>query len=154
MKSKDIPRLQEAFERFSKQIGILPNEMPQLITDSKKLAEFNRELRSKNQTAGIVGSDNYGACYLDEKMIYVNINKRIRRHKTYKHVKYTDKYMSRHKATYRDYLHTLVHELVHYHFRYLKHGVKFEQRMREILKGKTFPAKQLIGKEEEEEVKA
>jgi hypothetical protein len=52
--------------------------------------------------------------------------------------------MSKHKATYRDYQHTLVHELVHYRFEYLQHGAKFEQRIREILRGKVFPQKLLF----------
>lgn len=47
------------------------------------------------------------------------------------------------KATYRDKLDTMVHELVHYRFRYLSHGEKFEQMIQEIIRGKGFPAKQL-----------
>jgi hypothetical protein len=43
------------------------------------------------------------------------------------------------KATYRDKLHTMVHELVHYRFRSLVHGKKFEDKVKEILQGKTFP---------------
>jgi hypothetical protein len=60
------------------------------------------------------------------------------------HVRYSQYYMSKHKATYRDYQHTLVHELVHYRFEYLQHGAKFEQRIREILRGKVFPQKHLF----------
>jgi hypothetical protein len=38
----------------------------------------------------------------------------------------------------------LVHELVHYRFDYMPHGAKFEQRIREILRGKVFPVKKLF----------
>lgn len=85
----------------------------------------------------------YGTCYLEQRIIYININNRIRQHRTYAHVKYTNRYVTKHKTTYRDILHTLVHELVHYRFNYLQHGAKFEQRIREILRGKVFPQKQL-----------
>jgi predicted metal-dependent hydrolase len=43
------------------------------------------------------------------------------------HVRYSQYYMSKHMATYRDYQHTLVHELVHYRFENLQHGAKFEE---------------------------
>jgi hypothetical protein len=36
-----------------------------------------------------------------------------------------------------------VHELVHYRFDYLQYGARFENRVREILRGKVFPQKQL-----------
>ena len=47
------------------------------------------------------------------------------------------------KAAYRDKLHVLVHELTHYRFRYMNHSKEFEERIREILHGRTFPVKQL-----------
>jgi hypothetical protein len=142
VKGKYRPKLQEDFNRYAKQIGILPGEMPQLITDKRQIQELNRERRQKDQWVG--SASNYGACYTEQRIIYVNVNSRIREDKVYAHVKYTRRQLSRHKSTYRDYLDTLVHELVHYRFGYLKHGAKFEKRQREILRGKVFPQKTLF----------
>ena len=50
------------------------------------------------------------------------------------HLRYT-------KATYRHYLHTLVHGLVHYRFESMPHGFKFENRIKEILAGREFEPK-------------
>ena len=42
---------------------------------------------------------------------------------------------------YRTQKETLVHELVHYRFPSIQHGKRFEQRIKEILRGKTFEPK-------------
>jgi hypothetical protein len=57
------------------------------------------------------------------------------------------------KATYRDKLHVLVHELIHYRFRYLCHDAKFEERIKEIFKGMTFPINQLYPYHNKEKLK-
>lgn len=151
MKIEYKDRLQQDLIKYAKQIGILDSEIPQLITD-------RREYLSK-RAAG------YGECSYELRTIFVDCSKRNyqrieyrrsiptnlaldgnrdknyfyrrRRHSTlvrvYKNV----------KATYRDKLDVLVHELVHYRFRYMKHGEKFEQRIKEIVRGRSFQAKQL-----------
>ena len=142
MKEKYRSKLKEDFNKYTKQIGILSSEMPQLITDKRQIQELNQERRHKGQWVG--SGSNYGVCYTEQRIIYVNVNNRIREDKVYAHVKYTRRQLSKHKSTYRDYLDTLVHELVHYRFGYLKHGAKFEKRQREILRGKVFPQKTLF----------
>jgi hypothetical protein len=47
------------------------------------------------------------------------------------------------KRTYRSFLEVLVHELVHYRFAYLGHGKKFEQRTKEVLRGRVFEPKHI-----------
>jgi|SRR5919197_529956 hypothetical protein len=68
----------------------------------------------------------YGQCFYRLRTIFVDANIRIK----YKH-----------KATYKDIVKTLVHELVHYRFSYMSHGAKFEQRIKEILEGRIFEPK-------------
>jgi hypothetical protein len=76
-------------------------------------------------------------------VIYVNTNIRKVGYRQYKGVKYTEAFKKRHKATYKDILHTLVHELVHYRFTKMRHGKRFELRIREILGGRVFPETRL-----------
>ena len=98
----------------------------------------------KDKGKGRSTSRCYGICYNepDERVIYINMNNRKRKHKQYKGVKYTAAYTREHKTTYRDISHTLVHELVHYRWK-MNHGKCFEKRIREILHGKVFPQKKL-----------
>lgn len=98
----------------------------------------------KDKGRGRSTSRNYGICYNEERIIYVNTNNRKRKHRQYKGIKYTETYTRQHKTTYKDILHTLVHELVHYRFNYLQHGAKYEKRIREILGGRVFPSKNLF----------
>lgn len=132
--------MQEDFEKYSTQIGILPGELPRLVMERNQMDELKKEFtdgqRSRSSTS------NYGLCFRKQRIIYVNINKRISHLRTYKNVKYTDRELSKHKTTYRDLLHTLVHELVHYRWK-MEHGTKFEQRIREILRGRIFSDKSL-----------
>jgi hypothetical protein len=97
----------------------------------------------KDKGRGRSTSNNYGICYKEERVIYVNANIRKVEYRQYKGVKYTEAYKKRRKATYRDILHTLVHELVHYRFTKMRHGKHFELRIREILGGRVFPETRL-----------
>lgn len=133
--------MQEDFKKYCKQIGILPNEMPRLVTDKKTMDELKKTFSDGG--IGRSTSRCYGICYWEDRTIYVNTKKRIRRYRLYKHVEYTKRYATKPKQTYRDILHTMIHELVHYRFKYLQHGAKYEQRIKEILHGKVFPQKQL-----------
>ena len=64
----------------------------------------------------------YGLCTVYSRTILVNI---------------------RGRRTLRELNHTLVHELVHYRFRYMSHGPKHEKRINDILRGKEYPKKQI-----------
>ena len=132
--------MQEDFKKYSIQIGILPEEMPRLVMDRKQMDYLKKEFTHGRRSSST--TNNYGICFKEQRIIYVDINKRISHHRTYKNVKYTDRELSKHKTTYRDILHTLVHELVHYRWK-MGHGAKFEQRIREILRGRIFSDKSL-----------
>ena len=115
--------------------------MPRLVTDRKTMDEVKKTFADKGR--GRSTANSYGICYNEEKIIYVNTNSRLIRKRIYSHVKYSQRQRRAHRATYSDYLHTLVHELVHYRFKYLNHGAKYEKRIREILSGKVFSDKSL-----------
>jgi hypothetical protein len=53
-------KLQQALPTYCKQIGILPNEMPQLITDRIQMAKIIEERKYDNYSS-LKG--NYGICY-------------------------------------------------------------------------------------------
>jgi hypothetical protein len=110
--------------------------------DRKTLDELKETFPDKGR--GTSTANNHGICYTKERVIYVNTNSRVTWNRLYANVKYTERYASKHKTTYKDNLHMLVHELVHYRFRYLNHGAKFEQRIKEILAGRVFPEKGLF----------
>lgn len=142
MKEKYQQRLRLDFEKYVKQIGITDEEIPQLITDRKTMDE----IRSKWPDGGRGRSTkrNYGICYREEKIIFVNQNSRKADYRQYKGARYSQHYISKHKMTYRDYLHTMIHELVHYRFKSLPHGKEYEKRIRNILHGKVWPKKVLF----------
>jgi hypothetical protein len=146
LKTNNIYRLHEDLIRISKQVGILPEEIPQLITDRDKMhylklhnprfARTGNEIMDK-RTAG------YGECATFARTIFVDINRRKyhrityhRKGSRYRVVKYV-------KARYADFLHTLVEELTHFRFPYLQEGRELEKRIQEILKGKEFPPKHI-----------
>jgi predicted metal-dependent hydrolase len=58
-----------------------------------------------------------GICFIEAKIIFINVRK---------------------FASFENLKHTIVHELVHYRFRYLRHGQRFEKRVSLILKGKRY----------------
>jgi hypothetical protein len=142
VKEKYRLRLIEDFNKYTKQIGILDEEKPALIVDRKTMDD----IRSKWPDGGRGRSTSrcYGICYWEQRTIFVNLNKRIANYKSYKGAKYSQHYLSKHKKTYRDYLQTLVHELVHYRFKSLGHGKEYEKRITDILHGKVWPEKKLF----------
>jgi hypothetical protein len=141
VKERYKQKLTDDFKRYTKQIGIRSNEMPKLVTDRNEIEELKQ---NGNFGRGTSTSNNLGVCYRKQRIIYVNGGKRKLCNRPYAHVKYTYRQLHEHKVTYRDFLEILVHELVHYRFDYLKHGAKFEQRIREILAGRVFPEKSLF----------
>ena len=136
MKNANKEKLFQDLARISEQIGILPNEVPRLIVERKEMQGL---LLSKRPWTGNPRVDKrvagYGECCYSLRTIFVDAGRRV----------YYDKkkrMMMTRKATYRDFLHTLVHELVHYRFAYMGHGKKFEGRIREIIRdGRMFEPK-------------
>jgi predicted metal-dependent hydrolase len=61
--------------------------------------------------------------------------------KVWKVTQRTKRFIYKKKVLYglREVRDTLVHELVHYRFPEMKHGRKFEARIKEILRGEEFP---------------
>lgn len=147
MKVSSEDRLYADLIRISKQIGILPEEIPHLVTSrsaihaiklaSPRVFRIGNEIIDK-RTAG------YGECITSARTIFVDTSRR-----KYCRVTYHGRKWSRYrvikqvKAQYRDFLHTLVEELVHYRFPYFQEGRKLESRIQEVLRGKTFPAKHI-----------
>lgn len=156
-KAKQIEQLQQDLIKYSKQIGILDSEVPALFTNR---AEYHSLLVQNNLTKRAGG---YGECMWSLKAIFVDMSKRHYHRTTYSKniigrptmphygeqgyryevLKYTTKEVRKVKATYVDKLNILIHELIHYRFRYMRHGEKYEARINEIIKGKTYPIKGL-----------
>lgn len=147
MKWKNKERLQQDKTRICKQIGILRNEEPRLILDRKEMRSLIMgKTQNSNRIAGL------GECHYEIRTIFVDASYRLTQrtyrdgrlmYKGYYNPK-TERFQwrpAKRNTAYRDFLHTLVHELVHYRFAYLGHGKKYEQRVREILRGRTFEPK-------------
>ena len=131
MKSKNKERLKEDFVKYCDQIGIV--QRPRLILDRKEMHTILVDNGKVKRAAG------HGQCLWDLDILFVDTGKRNLRNKTYP---WRGRYVRNNKKmTLRELRHVLVHELVHYRFRYLNHGVKFEKRISEILKGRTFAPK-------------
>jgi hypothetical protein len=145
MKSQHRAKLQQDLVKYSKQIGILDNEIPRLILDRKEMRSLVQgKIQDDNRIAGC------GQCFYPIRTIFVDGSRRI--YKDYVRCKGKKLYESHlngywrpviasRKIRYNDILHTLVHELVHYRFAYLSHGPRFEQRIKEILQDRTFEPK-------------
>lgn len=165
MKAEHKERLQQDLIKYSKQIGILPKERPKLVLNRKDYHALKVANGMSKWTGG------YGECAWGLRTIFVDCSKRsyqregyrksvptgLKRqpkphlinnaNKNYFYIRSRNSTVvhiyKEVKATYRDKLHVLVHELTHYRFRYLCHDANFEERIKEILKGKTFPVEQL-----------
>ncbi|HKG87287.1 MAG TPA: hypothetical protein VKA95_03085 [Nitrososphaeraceae archaeon] len=145
MKEKYQNQLREDFNKYCKQLGIFPGEIPRLIIDRKEMNDFHKSIPYDERKGNARTND--GLCYFEQRVIYVNIG--IRRSWTYpyKGVKYTKRQITPHKTTYRDLQFALAHELVHYRFPKMNHGKKFELTTRALLRGQTFPQVVLHKKE-------
>jgi hypothetical protein len=142
-------RLQEDIKKYSIQIGILPEDIPRLVTSRIKMTQIildhrpddyyyldkiNRRMRRKFE----------GVWFPQWNIIYVNVT--IPRRDTYNR----DSLIMDDEVIYSQFKETLVHELVHCRFPELKHGkycyssysnTTFNRRVKQILKGKTFEPK-------------
>jgi hypothetical protein len=143
VKNKDRTRLYEDMLKYCSQIGILKEETPMLYLDKQEYSALRKSSGSR-----AVRDQRYGECNHEQRAIFVNSRTREYQIKKYlteigskrtgirAHLRYV-------KPTYRHYLHTLVHELVHYRFESMPHGFKFENRIKEILNGRQFESKSL-----------
>jgi hypothetical protein len=128
MKNKNhkMQVLRKDLIKYSKQIGILNCEIPKLVFygEEFKVDSNAAEIRHglKPSRRGGRHTTYYGLCSYYSRIIFVNI---------------------RTSRTLRELRMTLVHELVHYRFHYLSHGIKFEDRIKQILKGKGYSAKHI-----------
>ncbi len=141
MKNKDRTRLYEDMLKYCDQIGILKEETPMLYLDKQEYSALRKAGGSR-----AVRDNRYGECNWEQRAIFVNSRTREYQVKRYlteigskrtgirAHLKYV-------KPTYRNFLHTLIHELVHYRFESMPHGFKFEKRIKEILGGRQFEPK-------------
>ena len=141
-------KLHEDKDRISKQIGILENEIPKLILDRKVMRSLVRGRITDSKRLG-----GWGQCFYANRTVFVDCSKTLEwkkdGHGNYirKISEYDSKFNAfrsrrvKQKRTYRSYLRVLIHELVHYRFAYMQHGKKYEQRINEILGGRTFEPK-------------
>lgn len=120
--------------RYCEQIGIMPENRPLfLITKFEllniledylisfpELKKIDRQLRKKSGKYFRFG---------DLKIIYVDTETKFRM---------LDGGREKSIVTYQDLVRTMVHELVHCRFS-LAHGRKFNNRVKEILEGESFP---------------
>lgn len=106
--------------KYAQQIGVSEKDMPAIIFTRKEVLALPKELTAGRRT---VTHKCLGICFRHAKTILIHVKK--------------------HRSA-QDLKHTIVHELVHYRFRYLKHGRKFEDRINLIMnKGKRYPLKKL-----------
>jgi hypothetical protein len=150
-KSQIKEELFKDLKYFSNEMGILPTEIPHLATSVKEYSEY-----FGTDMSNMVDKNELGECRSKLGIIFVNINKHtiIRGHIS---VENKNKESSRYhndpefrkewrlqvkkdgfitgKIRYSDHMETLVHELVHYRFPYLRHGDNFEKRVYDILVG-------------------
>jgi hypothetical protein len=99
--------------KYCKQIGIPETHEPGLCWDHRT---FDKILGKKTRWRYVLGR-----CSYTTNILLIDLEKRG----NLKHAR-----------------HTLVHELVHLRWQRKPHGQAFEDRIQEILKGKTFPIRQ------------
>lgn len=109
--------------KYAKQIGIMDEQIPRIVLTTREVMEMPIEQTKGRRTSAY---KHLGVCYYNARTIFINARKLV----TKENLRYT-----------------IAHELVHYRFGYLSHGRKFEKRVKEILKGKTFDVKDIKVKE-------
>jgi hypothetical protein len=112
-------RIVNQIRKYAEQIGITGKDMPSVVFTRKEVLEMPKELIVGRRT---VTSKYFGICFVEAKTLLINVKKH---------------------RSFEDLRKTIVHELVHYRFRYLKHGKEFECRIDHILKGKRYPVRSL-----------
>ncbi|HZD33575.1 MAG TPA: hypothetical protein VE130_00075 [Nitrososphaeraceae archaeon] len=105
--------------KYAEQIGITAQETPNIVFTRREVFTMPKELTAGRRT---VTHKCLGICFPRAKTILINVKKH---------------------TSYEDLKRTIVYELVHYRFRYLKHGVEFEKRISLIQRGKRYKVKVL-----------
>jgi hypothetical protein len=124
-KRQKISIIKSDLLKYSKQIGIIDCEIPILVFHGEEFKNRSNESckRHGRKESRIGGkyTTMLGLCSTTERLIFVNI--RGKRNLTQLRI-------------------TLIHELVHYRFKYMTHTF-MEKRIRLILGGKKYPKKHL-----------
>jgi hypothetical protein len=115
-KNQKMQTLRADLEKYSKQIGVIESEVPQLAFGKKDLMVQRPRKRYPTKRSNLLG-----CCYGDIRLLFVNLEA----HKDLWHL--------------RD---TLLHELLHYRFQHLSHK-DMHKRMRLVRNGKTYPEKHI-----------
>jgi hypothetical protein len=133
--------LRQDLIKYSKQIGILDCEIPELIFSTE---EFNSEDKEVEDRLGLsIGSGrekhSLGTCSISRRIILVQMDRIpskivIETGRTKEHI-----YRKRVPYGLREARKSMIHELVHYRFMYMSQNQKFEGRIKDILRGKEFP---------------
>jgi hypothetical protein len=113
--------IQKKTIEYGQQIGITAQDMPKVVFTRKEVLAMPKDLTVGRRT---VTHKCLGICFRRAKTILINVKKH---------------------TSYEDLKHTIVHELVHYRFGYLKHGMRFEKRISLIQRGKRYKVKFLYG---------
>lgn len=103
--------------KYAEQIGITEEDMPNSVFSRIEVLAMPKELTAGTRT---VTHTSLGIYFHNAKTIFIN----VKYHTSFEHL--------------RD---TIVHELVHYRFRYLRHGRRFEYRISLIVEGKRYKIK-------------
>jgi hypothetical protein len=111
--------IENKVREYGQQIGITAQEMPNIVFTKREVLAMPKELTAGRRT---VTHKCLGICFYRARTILINVKK---------------------YASYDDLKHTILHELVHYRFRHLKHGMRFENRISLIQKGKRYNVKVL-----------
>lgn len=106
--------------KYSEQLGLTIDEVPDLVFTRKELIEISKSLEISDKI--ILGKLTvtrryYGITYKESNIIFLN----IKIHNTRKEL-----------------IKTIVHELIHLRFQKMKHGTKYEERIKNILNGKKY----------------
>jgi hypothetical protein len=112
--------IEKKVREYGQQIGIAAQEIPNIVFTRREVLTMPKELTAGRRT---VTHKCLGICFCRAKTILINVKKH---------------------TSYEDLKHTIVHELVHYRFRYLKHGMRFEKRISLIQRGKRYKVKALF----------
>jgi hypothetical protein len=85
----------------------------------------------------------YGQCIWSIRTVFVDTHRRLYSRQSF-HGRKGNRYQrwtTGNKARYSDFLYTLVHELVHYRWPYFREGRQQDQRVKEVLRGRTYEPK-------------
>ena len=104
------------------QVGILEHEMPAILYSRKEYMDATKHYKGIRKCRRTVTHKYRGICSPKDKMILINV---------------------KHNNSTKQLRRTIVHELIHYRFHYLKHGVRFEERIDLVLRGKKYKIKSL-----------